>query len=137
MVYAVAICCSVLLAMVVIDNSLIPRFSLVNESMRQRFATWDCAIEYIREHPLLGQGMLSFRHRLWTASPARSHAHNLLLSVWSEYGLFGLLAGGIAYSVGAIFYGVGHKKKYMHSVFHIFVVLGSALQLVCILYSVL
>jgi len=30
-----------------------------------------------------------------------------------------LLAGGIVYTVGAIFYGVGKKKKWMHSVFHL------------------
>ena len=42
-----------------------------------------------------------------------------------------MLLGGIAYSVGAIFYAVGGKKgglRYMHSVFHLFVVLGSLLQ---------
>ena len=44
-----------------------------------------------------------------------------------------LLAGGIAYTVGAVLYGKGKKKKYFHSVFHIFVVLGSVLQAVCIL----
>ncbi len=44
-----------------------------------------------------------------------------------------LLAGGIAYTVGAILYGVGSKKRWFHSVFHIFVVLGSALQLIAVL----
>ena len=39
-----------------------------------------------------------------------------------------LLAGGIAYSIGAVLYGIGSKKKWMHSVFHIFVVLGALLQ---------
>ena len=39
-----------------------------------------------------------------------------------------LLAGGICFTVGAILYGVGTKKKWMHSVFHIFVVLGTVLQ---------
>ena len=39
-----------------------------------------------------------------------------------------LLAGGIAYTIGAVLYGLGKKKKWMHSVFHIFVVLGSVLQ---------
>ena len=43
-------------------------------------------------------------------------------------GFFLLLFGGIAYSVGAVLYGIGGKKRWMHSVFHIFVVLGSALQ---------
>lgn len=44
-----------------------------------------------------------------------------------------MLAGGIAYSIGAIFYGVGHKLKYMHSVFHLFCVLGSLLHVVSVL----
>lgn len=39
-----------------------------------------------------------------------------------------LLAGGISYTVGAILYGLGKKKKWMHSVFHILVVIGSVLQ---------
>ncbi len=47
-------------------------------------------------------------------------------------GLLWLLAGGIAYTVGAILYGVGVHKRYMHGVFHLFVILGSLLQFVCI-----
>lgn len=39
-----------------------------------------------------------------------------------------LLAGGIAYTIGAVLYGLGKKRKWMHSVFHIFVVIGSVLQ---------
>ena len=52
-------------------------------------------------------------------------------------GLAWLLAGGIAYTVGAVFYGFGRKCRYIHSVFHIFVVLGSILQYVCILFYVI
>ncbi len=47
-------------------------------------------------------------------------------------GFYWLLAGGIAYTIGAVLYGIGSKKPWMHSVFHIFVVLGSALQFVAI-----
>ena len=39
-----------------------------------------------------------------------------------------LLGGGIAFTIGAILYGLGKKKKWMHSVFHIFVVIGTVLQ---------
>ena len=39
-----------------------------------------------------------------------------------------LLAGGISFTVGAVLYGVGSKKRWLHSVFHIFVVLGALLQ---------
>lgn len=46
-------------------------------------------------------------------------------------------AGGIAYTIGAILYGIGSKKRWMHSVFHIFVVLGSMLQFLAIFLYVL
>ena len=52
-------------------------------------------------------------------------------------GLIWLLAGGIAYTLGAILYGLGVKKRYMHAVFHLFVILGSALQFVCIFWYVI
>ena len=37
-----------------------------------------------------------------------------------------LLLGGIAYTVGSILYGLGKRRKWMHSVFHIFVDSGGA-----------
>lgn len=43
-----------------------------------------------------------------------------------------LLAGGIAYTIGAVLYGIGAKKRWMHSAFHIFVVIGSLLQFLAI-----
>jgi len=43
-----------------------------------------------------------------------------------------LLSGGIAYTIGAIFYGIGSKRHWIHSVFHIFVVIGSLLQFLAI-----
>lgn len=48
-----------------------------------------------------------------------------------------LLLGGIAYTVGAIFYGVGKNKKWMHSVFHIFCIIGSILHFLMILFYVI
>lgn len=39
-----------------------------------------------------------------------------------------LLAGGISYSVGALLYGIGAKKKYFHSIFHFFCLAGTVLQ---------
>lgn len=48
-----------------------------------------------------------------------------------------LLFGGIAYTIGAVLYGIGAKKQWMHSIFHIFVVLGSALQFFAIYFYVL
>ena len=54
-----------------------------------------------------------------------------------QAGLLWLLAGGIAYTVGAVLYGLGKKRRYMHSIFHLFVVTGSILQLICILFYVI
>ena len=51
-------------------------------------------------------------------------------------GLLLLLGGGIAYTVGAILYGIGKKHRYIHSVFHLFVVFGSLFQFLCILLYV-
>lgn len=47
-------------------------------------------------------------------------------------GFIYLLAGGVAYTIGAVLYVIGKKKRYMHSVFHIFVLLGTALQFITI-----
>lgn len=52
-------------------------------------------------------------------------------------GLGWILAGGIAYTIGAVLYGLGKKHRYMHSVFHIFVVAGSILQFFGILFYVI
>ena len=48
-------------------------------------------------------------------------------------GMWLLFSGGVAYTVGVIFYGLQKKYKYMHSVFHLFVVAGSVLQMLYIL----
>lgn len=52
-------------------------------------------------------------------------------------GLGLLLAGGISYTVGAGFYYFLKKKRYMHSVFHLFVLAGSILHMLYILLYVL
>lgn len=59
------------------------------------------------------------------------------LEVLTKPGFGWLLAGGIAYTLGAILYGIGAKIRWIHSVFHIFVVLGSLLQFVAIYLYVL
>ena len=51
-------------------------------------------------------------------------------------GIILMFAGGIFYTIGAIIHGLGKKKKYMHSVFHIFICIGSLLQFLCILLYV-
>ncbi len=64
-------------------------------------------------------------------------ATKVALAAIDKQGLALLLAGGIAYTVGAVLYGMGKKVRFMHSVFHIFVVLGSLLQYFSILLYVL
>ena len=48
-----------------------------------------------------------------------------------------LVAGGVVYTVGAVLYGIGRRRRYVHSLFHLFVVAGSILQALCILLYVL
>ena len=54
-------------------------------------------------------------------------------------GMMLLASGGIAYTIGAVLYAIGKKKniKYIHSVFHIFVDIGSLLHFLCILLYVM
>ena len=59
------------------------------------------------------------------------------LDALGKAGFLWLLAGGIAYTVGAILYGLGKKNPALHTVFHLFVDAGSLLQAVCILKYVL
>lgn len=59
------------------------------------------------------------------------------LHVLTIPGFLLLLSGGISYTIGAILYGIGTKTKWMHSVFHIFVVIGSILQFSSIFLYVL
>lgn len=62
---------------------------------------------------------------------------NLLPMLLGNIGFGLLLAGGVAYSIGAILYGIGKKHKWMHSIFHLFILLGSLLQFFCILLYVM
>lgn len=62
---------------------------------------------------------------------------NIVIEVLGMIGFTLLLSGGIVYTVGAIFYGVGKKHKWMHSIFHLACVIGSLLQLICVLIYVI
>ena len=108
------------------------------------------------EYPVLGWGMFGFQWALtalavtltaidlkkynvfsmicyicmgWAVLPFTGQARHVL----GEGGFMLLLSGGIGYTIGAILYGIGSKVRWMHSVFHIFVVLGSLLQFLGIL----
>ncbi|MCR5473827.1 MAG: hemolysin III family protein [Lachnospiraceae bacterium] len=50
-----------------------------------------------------------------------------------------ILGGGVAYTIGAVIYSMGKKrgKRYMHSIFHLFVLAGSVLQFFAIYLYIL
>ncbi len=48
-----------------------------------------------------------------------------LLETMGKRGVLFLVLGGAVYSIGAALYGLGAKKKYMHSVFHLFCLAGT------------
>lgn len=66
---------------------------------------------------LMGWLLLFLFYKIWVST---SH-----IVVWL------LLAGGIVYSLGSIFY--LSKRKYMHSIWHIFVILGAMLHYLAIM----
>lgn len=47
-------------------------------------------------------------------------------------GLGWLLAGGVMYTLGAVLYGIGAKKRCVHSVFHFFCLLGTFCHFWCV-----
>ena len=55
------------------------------------------------------------------------------MDVMGKAGVALLLAGGIAYTIGSILYGLGKSRRWMHSIFHVFVVLGAVLQAISVL----
>jgi hemolysin III len=56
---------------------------------------------------------------LWTSLPT--------------WGIFWLLAGGIMYSVGVLFFIYDHKIRYSHFVWHLFVLAGTSCHVVAVL----
>lgn len=62
---------------------------------------------------------------------------NVVLELLGMTGFLLLLLGGIVYTIGALIYVIGKKHKYMHSVFHVCIFIGSLLHFLCILLYVL
>ena len=86
--------------------------------MRERQPGWICPIIYLA----MGWAIIFHITDVYALLP--SPAFNLLL------------AGGICYSAGVVFYAMP-KVPYMHSVFHLFVLAGSLLHFLCILFYVM
>ncbi|HBK70249.1 MAG TPA: hemolysin D [Flavobacteriaceae bacterium] len=59
-----------------------------------------------------------------------------LIEVFPLNGLYWLLAGGIFYTVGAVFYSIT-KLKFNHVIFHLFVLLGSFSHFMAVYFYVL
>lgn len=115
---------------------------------------------FIRNEPVIGWGLLALqwgvsslaivlnaidlkRYRIFSYS-AYVILGWAILPVWpvaarviSPMGLWYLLLGGISYTVGAVLYGIGSKKPWFHSVFHLFVVAGSVLQFIAVYQYIL
>lgn len=115
---------------------------------------------FVPVYPLIGWGLLAAQWGLLSLAVTltaidlkKYNAFSMVCYIFMGWGIiffvpqamevlgstgFGLtLAGGIIYTTGAILYGIGGKVKWMHSVFHIFVVAGSFLQFLAIYLFVL
>lgn len=64
-------------------------------------------------------------------------AMKTLIASLAKNGLLFMLLGGIIYTIGAILYGIGKKVKYIHSVFHLFVLAASILFFFSIFFYVI
>lgn len=60
-----------------------------------------------------------------------------LWALLDPVGFWLLVVGGVCYTIGAVFYTCTKKKKYMHSVFHLWVLAGSIFQFFSIYLFVL
>lgn len=79
---------------------------------------WVSAVIYVA----MGWSVVAFIPQLYALLPAA--------------GFWLLAAGGLSYTVGAVFY-VLKKIPYMHSVFHVFVLAGSVLQFLSVILFVI
>lgn len=62
---------------------------------------------------------------------------NLLPKALGTNGIILLILGGLSYTIGAIIYAFFKKHKYSHSIFHMFVLLGTIFHFFCILLYVM
>lgn len=60
-------------------------------------------------------------------------AGDVVWTLMPGWGLFWLLAGGIAYTVGAMFF-MAERIRYFHFVWHLFVVAGTACHFIAVLW---
>lgn len=56
-----------------------------------------------------------------------------LYDAFPAWGLFWLLAGGVMYSVGVLFFAYDHRIRYNHFIWHLFVMAGTSCHVVAVL----
>jgi hemolysin III len=59
------------------------------------------------------------------------------LEALTKNGVILLVIGGVIYTIGAVLYGIGARKRYIHSIFHLFVLGGSIFHFFAILFYAL
>ena len=64
-------------------------------------------------------------------------AFNNIIAIFSTAAIALLLTGGLSYVVGAALYIIGKKRRYMHSLFHCFVLAGTVLHVLFVLLYVM
>ena len=74
--------------------------------------------------------MISYIGMGWAIIFSIKHMYDALGPV----GFLLLLGGGILYTGGVIFFKFGTTRRYFHSIFHIFVILGSISHSLCVLF---
>lgn len=62
---------------------------------------------------------------------------NLLPETIGYQGIALLVLGGLAYTIGTIFYGLQKKHRYMHCIWHLWILVGSILHFLCIFLYVI
>lgn len=60
-----------------------------------------------------------------------------LMENLAEEGIFWLFAGGISYTIGALFFLLDHKLKFNHAIFHVFVLGGSFSHFLAVYFYVI
>ncbi len=60
-----------------------------------------------------------------------------MLTLVPSQGLFWLVAGGLAYSLGVIFYVRDEKMRFGHAIWHLFVLSGSACHFFAVMFSII
>lgn len=59
-----------------------------------------------------------------------------ILRVIHPVGLALTVAGGVIYTIGAVFYAYGHRAKFIHGVWHLFVLAGTLLHIFAVIFYV-